>query len=124
MSECKYKRQNGICEYLSDDEVTEYCVEGPCMKFEAVRYVREDEVQKMLCRICLGSEICEHTGKENCHKLFDCVQLVNLEEVVNCFDCKACKKENDREYWCFAWGPAQLVPPDGWCFHGERRIEK
>lgn len=30
MSECKYKRTDGACEKLSDDEVTEYCVEGPC----------------------------------------------------------------------------------------------
>ena len=121
MYECKHKRSDDSCEILSDDEVTEYCVEGPCPVFEPVRYIREDEVQKMICRICIGSEICEHTGEEKCHKLFDGVHRANIREVVNCFDCKECKNVDDHEYWCFAWGPAQLVPPDGWCFHGERR---
>lgn len=121
MYECKHKRQDGGCEILSDEEVTEFCVEGPCPVFEPVRYIREDEVQKMFCRICIGSDLCEHTGEENCHKLFDGVHRANIREVVNCFDCKECKKVDDHEYWCSAWGPAQLVPPDGWCFHGERR---
>ena len=30
MCECKHKRSDDSCEILSDDEVTEYCVEGPC----------------------------------------------------------------------------------------------
>ena len=122
MSECKYKRPDGVCEHLSDDDVKEYCVEGPCPVFEPVKYIREDDAQKLICRICIGSEMCEHTGKENCHKLFDSVPRADVQEVVNCCDCKACKKEDDHEYWCFAWGPAQLVPQDGWCFHGERSI--
>ena len=122
MSECKYKRQDGVCEYSTDDEVTEYCVEGPCTAFEPVKYIREDDAQKLICRICIGSEMCEHTGEENCHKLFESVPRADVQEVVNCCDCKACKIEDDHEYWCFAWGPAQLVPPDGWCFHGERSV--
>ena len=123
MSECKYKRHDGVCECLSDDEVKEYCMEGPCMAFEPVKYIREDDVQKMICRICLCSDICERTGEENCHKLFDSIQRVNIREVVNCSDCKSCKKEDNHEYWCFAWGPAQLVPPDGWCFRAKKEQE-
>ncbi len=34
MSECKFKRPDGSCEILSDDEVKEYCVEGPCTREE------------------------------------------------------------------------------------------
>jgi hypothetical protein len=34
MCECIHKRQDGGCEILSDDEVTEYCVEGPCPRYE------------------------------------------------------------------------------------------
>lgn len=28
---CKYFGPDGVCEYYTDDEVTEYCVEGPCL---------------------------------------------------------------------------------------------
>ena len=38
---------------------------------------------------------------------------------IHCRYCKCCRKKDEHEYWCFAWGPAQLVPPDGWCFRAE-----
>ena len=31
---CKYYSPDGVCELFTDDEVTEYCVEGPCTSEE------------------------------------------------------------------------------------------
>lgn len=131
MSECKYKRQDGSCAVLSDNEVREYCVEGPCTSFTPIKYIRVDDVIRAFCE---DDAIVNHMDsvydsidkriKRAAQRVIACVPAAAVQEVVNCCDCKACKKEDDHEYWCFAWGPAQLVPPDGWCFHGERRTEK
>ncbi len=45
------------------------------------------------------------------------------EEPIRCRYCKCSNKVDEHEYWCFAWGPAQLVPPDGWCFRAKKKQE-
>lgn len=116
MNECKFKRPDGVCEHLSDDEVKEYCVEGPCTAYVPVEYIRRE----------YAISAAKHAWAKGLEpsQYIEIIDAADVKEVVNCCDCKACKKEDDHEYWCFAWGPAQLVPPDGWCYHGERRTEK
>ena len=45
------------------------------------------------------------------------------ESRIQCRYCKYCKKEDEYEYWCFASGQTQLVPPDGWCFRAKKEQE-
>lgn len=56
MSECVYKRQDGTCERLSDDEVREYCVEGPCPLFSpeggTCEFVDSGFLDTLFCSAC------------------------------------------------------------------------
>lgn len=42
MSECKYKNVDGVCKILSDDDVKECCVEGPCTEI-SIGYIRRED---------------------------------------------------------------------------------
>ena len=40
---CVVETEDGICELYSDDEVREYCVEGPCAGWKKREEDRHDE---------------------------------------------------------------------------------
>ncbi len=44
MSRCRFLRDDGTCGHDQDDEVREYCVEGPCPYYEELDLVRRQDV--------------------------------------------------------------------------------
>lgn len=44
MSRCRFLRDDGTCGHDHDDEVREYCVEGPCSDYEELDLVHRQDV--------------------------------------------------------------------------------
>lgn len=44
MSRCRFLRNDGTCGHDKDDEVREYCVEGPCPYFDELDLVHRQDV--------------------------------------------------------------------------------
>lgn len=44
MSRCRFLRDDGTCGHDPDDEVREYCVEGPCSDYEELDLVHRQDV--------------------------------------------------------------------------------
>ena len=44
MSRCRFLRNDGTCGHDPDDEVREYCVEGPCSDYEELDLVHRQDV--------------------------------------------------------------------------------
>lgn len=44
MSRCRFLRNDGTCAHDPDDEVREYCVEGPCSDYEELDLVHRQDV--------------------------------------------------------------------------------
>ena len=44
MSLCRFLRNDGTCGHDPDDEVREYCVEGPCSDYEELDLVHRQDV--------------------------------------------------------------------------------
>lgn len=44
MSRCRFLRNDGTCGHYTDDEVREYCVEGPCSDYEELDLVHRQDV--------------------------------------------------------------------------------
>lgn len=44
MSRCRFLRNDGTCGHDQDDEVREYCVEGPCQYFDELDLVHRQDV--------------------------------------------------------------------------------
>lgn len=44
MSRCRFLRNDGTCGHDHDDEVREYCVEGPCSDYEELDLVHRQDV--------------------------------------------------------------------------------
>lgn len=42
---------SGKCVYLSDDETTEYCVEGPCPKYKTEEQIKAEAVKEFAKRL-------------------------------------------------------------------------
>ena len=54
----------------------------------------------------------------------DMAEEGDFVNVVRCKDCKGCFKKDDYEYWCTRISPNFLVPPDGYCNRGSKKIKR
>ena len=50
------KLTSGKCVYLSDDETTEYCVEGPCPNYKTVAQIKAEAITEFAERLDLRVE--------------------------------------------------------------------